>query len=429
MKRIVYFVMIALGFSLLMGTGTSCKKEVFDPNVYDTLIKIQSPVDSVDPTHTWTLTKTANVIVEANANIGTRQVQILDDNPVSSPSARIIAKRELAEGERAGLNISYPSNLSTLYAACVDEAGAYTVTNFSPSQSEVNFSSPLAKQQKLNYTPDLQYYAFCYEQEYPEPGDYDYNDVVMHIALEPVSPKITYIHVKLAAVGASVQLAGAIRLPELGFEEIDSVWTVDGQSFNKGITEQYLIVQKDLSLLLRGKNNEAVLNIFADAHWATGDDMNADFGVFKRKRYNVTKVSGTDAQLMVPREVVFAIRTTTENRSQTLTLDNIDPFIIKQYSGANMEVHTYNYRSVTALYDYRYIDVAHLPWALVVPSSTFNHPLHGINMGFRMRDNTGLGIMFGAYATTGHAFGEWAMSKTKSTDWYFYPDKSNVFEW
>jgi hypothetical protein len=46
-----------------------------------------------------------------------------------------------------------------------------------------------------------------------------------------------------------------------------------------------------------------------------------------------------------------------------------------------------------------------------------------------MRDSGGAGIMFGAYATSGHAFGEWAMSKNKATDWYFYPDNSNVFVW
>jgi len=429
MKRIVYFVMIALGLSVLMGTGTSCNKDVFDQSVYDTLVKRQSPVDSIDATHTWSLTKSTRLTVEANANVGTQQVVILDDNPLSSTNARVLARADVAEGGRASVNVIYPSRLSTLYAACIDSNGRYTVSAFDASASQVDFSAPIATQQKPGYTPELQYHAFCFEEEFPEPGDYDFNDVVLHIAVEPVSSRIVYFHVKLAAVGGKLQLAGCIRLPDFKYEDIDSVWTLNGESFNKDISDQYMVVLKERDPLLRGQNGEAILNLFADAHWATGDMLNADYGIFKRKQYNVTKASGTDAQLMVPREITFAVRMAEAGRTSGITLGNIDPFIIKQYSGANMEVHTYNYRDVKALNDYRYVALGHLPWALQVPNSSFAHPLEGINMGFRMKTESGQSILFGAYATTGHAFGEWAADKNSSLDWYLYPDKYNIFIW
>jgi LruC domain-containing protein len=294
----------------------------------------------------------------------------------------------------------------------------------------VNFSNAFIKQQSLNHAPLLQYYAFCYEQEYPQPGDYDYNDVVMHIALERANPREMYIHVRLAAVGADQQLAGCLRLPEIAYNDIDTVYTVGDKSFNKEITDQYMMVQKSHDLLLKGRSGEPILNLFADAHWATGDILNADFGIFQRKKYNVTKSSGKDEQLMVPREVTFVLRFKTDTRANAMTLDNIDPFVMRLYNGAGMEIHSYNYRTVNALYEYAYIDVEHLPWALVVPIGSFCHPLHGMNMGFRRKDKTtGASILFGAYDWADHAFGEWAMNKNKSTDWYSYPNKANVFIW
>ena len=430
MKRFFYFAIIILGISALIGTGTSCKKkEMFDHDVYDTLIKIQSPVDSVDPNHTWTLTTQKTINVTANAGVQTQRIQILTDDPLASDAASVISQLDMVEGGAAEISISYPSSLKALYAAAVDSAGAYTVTQFNPSNQNVDFSKPMYKQRQLSYQPVPQYYAFCYEQEYPQPGDYDYNDVVMHIALERANPREMYIHVRLAAVGADIQLAGCLRLPEIDYNDIDTVYTVGDKSFNKEITDQYMMVQKSHDLLLKGRSGEPILNLFADAHWATGDILNADFGIFQRKKYNVTKSSGKDDQLMVPREVTFVLRFKTDTRANAMTLDNIDPFVMRQYNGAGMEVHTYNYRTVNALYEYAYIDVEHLPWALAVPIGSFCHPLHGVNMGFRMRDATGLGIMFGAYDWTGHAFGEWAMDKNRSTDWYFYPNKANVFIW
>lgn len=429
MKRFFYFAIIILGFSALIGTGTSCKKEMFDRAMYDTLIKIQSPVDSVDPSHTWELSTSKSLIITANAGIGTRHVQILSDNPLTSNDAQIINQLDMVEGNRAELSFSYPSRLTTLYAAAIDSTGAYTVVQFNPSSNVVDFSNPISKAQQVSSKPAPQYYAFCYEQEFPEPGDYDYNDVVMHIALDRANPREMYVHVRLAAVGANIQLAGCVRLPEIDYNDIDTVYTVGGQSFNKDISDQYMMVQKSRDLLLKGRSGEPILNLFADAHWATGDILNADFGIFKRKLYNVTKQSSSDAQLMVPREVTFVLRFKTDIRANSMTLDNIDPFIMRQYNGANMEIHTFPYRHVKALNEYSYVDVGNLPWALKVPLGSFLHPLHGINMGFRMRDSGGAGIMFGAYATSGHAFGEWAMSKNKATDWYFYPDNSNVFVW
>lgn len=430
MKRIHYLIMTVVVISILAGTGSSCKKNMFDEAIYDTLIKIQSPVDSVDPNHNWELSTTKYLIITANAGVGTKKVMILDANPKTTPLAQVVGQLYMEEGDRVGLSVTYPSLLSTLYAAAVDSTGAYTVTEFNPANRDVDFSKTLFKQEKLSYSPMFQYFAFCYEQEFPEPGDFDYNDVVMHIALERANPREMYFHVRLAAVGANKQLAGCLRMPDIDYNDIDTVYTVDDKSFNKEITDQYMVVLRERDLLLKGLKGEPILNLFADAHWATGDILNADFGMFQRKQYNVTKRSSTDAQLMVPREVTFVIRFKTDIRANGITLNNIDPFIIEQYNGISMEVHTYQYRTVQALNEYNYIDVGHLPWALIVPSGSFCHPLEGVNMGFRMKDKTtGASILFGAYDVGGHSFGEWATNRNQAKDWYDYPNESNVFVW
>lgn len=430
MKRLVYLLISIFGVSALIGTGVSCKKEMFDAAIYDTLVKIKSPVDSVDPNHKWELTTSKYIIVTANAGTGTRQVQIFDDNPMFSESAQIIAQLDMTEGDRIGLSISYPKILTTLYAAAKDSMGTYTLTQFDPSNRDIDFSDPIVKRQTLTNTFRPQYYAFCFEQEFPEPGDYDYNDVVMHIALERANPREMYFHVRLAAVGGDQQLAGCIRLPDFTYEEIDTAYTVGGLTFNKDIPDQVMVVQQERDLLLKGLKDEPILNLFADAHWATGDIMNEDYGMFKRKQYNVTKTSSTDAQLMVPREITFVLRFKTDIRANGITLDNIDPFVLHQYNGAKMEIHTYNYRHVKALHEYNYTDVDNLPWALLIPYSSFCHPLHGVNMGFRMKD-TSSSILFGAYSQQGHSFGEWSMNRNNCLDWYMpeYATKTQVFIW
>lgn len=431
MKRFFYFTIIILGLSALIGTGTSCKKkDMFDRDVYDTLIKIVSPVDSVDPNHTWSLSATSDLTVTVNAGVGTRKIQIFDENPFSSDLAQIIAEKDAREGDRFDISIPYPTIKSTLFLAAVDSLGNYTIGTFNTSESDISFANILIRQQPLKYPPLPQYYAFCYEQEYPQPGDYDYNDVVMHIALERANPREMYIHVRLAAVGADQQLAGCLRLPEIAYNDIDTVYTVDDQTFNKDISDQYMFVQKSRELLLKGLKGEPVLNLFADAHWATGDILNADFGMFQRKKYNVTKQSDKESQLMVPKEVIFVLRFKSDTRANTMTLNNIDPFIMRLYNGVNMEIHTYPYRHVTALYEYQYTDVDNLPWALQIPYGYFRHPLHGVNIGFRMKDSNAQ-FLFGAYSKKGNSFGEWSLNHKSCLNWYLpeYSTLNQVFVW
>lgn len=425
--------------SVFAGMGVSCKKEMFNEQTYNEILDKVSPVDSVDPNHKWELSTTKYLLITANAGVGTQKVQILNADPAESTSSEVLSQVFIKEGEKVGLNVSYPSILTTLYAAAVDEAGNYTIVSFKPSNRDVDFSNPIHKQVKLSTIPGLFYYSYCFEHEFPEPGDYDYNDVVLHIALERAAERLMKIHVRLAAVGATLSMASCISLPDYPFNDIDSIYTVGDQSFNKGIKQQYMTVLDKTDLLLEGLSGEAVINLFADAHWATGDILEADNGIIKRKTYNVVKPGSTnsDNQIMVPREITYVIRVKDDNQLNGLAMDRLDPFIIRLYGNARMEIHTYNYcnadlakgnKHAQVLYNYTYSSKDHLPWALKVPMTYFNHPTEGVNMGFRMKDNE-TDILFGAYDKQGHSFGEWSMDRNKCLDWYGYPNESNVFVW
>lgn len=448
MKKIGYVIMIVIAVTILAGVNSSCKRDVFDQDTYKEIADTVSPVDSIDPNHTWELSSQKTLIMNINAGVGAKKLMILTDDPATTSSAKIISQRDVEENDQFSTTISYPQLLSTIYAALIDAEGNYTVTKIKPSSSNrVDFSSPMYKSKKVNYTPQLQYYTYCFESEYPEFGDYDYNDLIMRIALERTAPKEMRIHVQIAALGCDRPMTGEIRFPTenkdeehglITMKDIDSVYTVDGKSFNvnmhgETITKQNMNILKNTDLLLEGMNGEPILNLFVDAHWAMGDMRENEYGVYDRKYYNVSQSSGTSSsgatyQVTVPREVIYVLKLKEELPLNYLTLDNIDPFIQEKYSANTYEVHTYSYKSVMALNKYQYVDTKNLPWSLVVPSGTFNHPLEGVKIGFKKEEN-GYVMLFGAYPTKTHAFGEWAENRNKSTDWYLYPETSEVFIW
>ena len=398
LRKVIILALACIVVGQMLLTNSSCKKmEVFDPEVYDTILTIASPVDQVDETHDWIMSRERPYVITADANVNAKKLQILTEDPLKSNDAVVVSEAPISDGDFVTLYGSSPLIKEKLYAALIDDKGAYTVTEFAANEINVNFANPLYVRQFLSYVPQPQEYVFGYESEFPEPGDYDYNDVVLHISKEWVSSNAIRLNVTLAAVDSKIQLAAAMRLIGYNFDDIDSVKTVGGITFNDNVPVQMLMVMnRDVDqLLLRGRNNEAVINLFADAHWATGDNLVESFGVIKRKGYNVTKGSDSDNQVIVPRTISYLIYFKDDRAAQTL-------------------------------FEYSIVDLKnkHLPWALKVPTGQYRHPLKGINIGFYFKDSKAL---FGAYSVLGHAFGTWSTDKTKAADWYLFPNENSVF--
>lgn len=432
--RCFRWITLTMVAAIVVATNSCTSHDLFDQRVTQSISDSLSPVDSLDRNHNWLLTKTRSITVEANANVNAQWLKILTDDPRLSEDAEVATQVMITEGQKTyNMSFCFPSIVTTLYAALIDDQGLYTVTAFSPEDRKVDFSEPLYTKQNILYTPQPQTFVYCYEEEMPDflKVDFDFNDIILNISYERTGEREIRFHVELAAVGTDRQVGAAIRLKNFKYDEIESVTTVGGASFNvntsgQDVPDQMLVVHKDRTPLLMSntENKEAVINLFCDAHWATGDLLTENFGLIQRKRYNVGR--GTDFQTMVPREVTYIVTFKEKTGLEYLNFDLIDPFIIKEYNGGIFEVHQFANRNDWVLQEYKIADIVKLPWALTIPYKKFRHTLEGVNIGFKKKEIMG----FGAYSSVrGHTFGEWSMNSNLAQDWYLneYASDNQVY--
>lgn len=413
-------VSISISFGI-----TSCEKNVYDEKKHEELIHYYSAVDSVDQQHMWQLSQTKILQYQVPVGASYKQLRVYTANPLSDLKAEVMSQIYVSEGLSGSLSINVPYQLTTLYAALVDESENLTVTSLPSSQVFIDFTNATTGKAADSFKP--QTYTYLFEENYPEPGDYDYNDLVLRVSQQRTGEKQITINVTISAVGASKMIASCIRLVGYRFQDIDSVYTTTGKSFNDGINTQMLYFHKETDFLIEGKNHEAVLNLFCDAHWAMAFNMSADYGLFKRKKYNVSTSTSDDYQLRATRTLSYVINFKDDSLLNNFTLDTLDPFIITDYNGGVWETHTEQFKSAQVLHEYFVPSFKDLPWALMVPQADFLYPLEGYEIGYRKKTESGKVAMFGAYAIIGHSFGEWAENHNGFLDWYFYPDTKYTF--
>lgn len=404
-----------------------CNPYQFDQQRYEELVKDDSPVPETDSIHNWMMTASKTLVVDPSGVTDIKLIQIFTDNPSVTESAEIVGEAYSSGDSKVVMNISYPIRLETLYAAAIDNEGYYTIVSFKPaSSSSIDFTNPIVKHEKLSYQNLYQTFTYLFEEEYPVPGDYDYNDVVLRISMELTGKREVRFNVQLAAVGGEKQIAAAIRLAGYKYDEIESVKTLDNASFNIGaagdLPEQSGSIT-ERAFLLKSMNGEAVLNLFADAHWATGENVISDNGSILRKRYNVSYEKSDEYGTFTPREITYIVTFKDELDVSSLTLDALDTFIIESYNGNLYEVHMHQYATAQVLYTQSPSDAHNLPWAFCVPYNKFYWPLHKVPMGYQAKSKH----TNGAYPYLGNSFGEWAANHTKCIDWYLYPDKHQVY--
>lgn len=410
---------------------TSCHKDVFNEDDYNKIIDEASPVDSVDVKHTWELTQDHIYVIEADISVGAKSVFITPDNPLTAYGTEIMAQGAIADGERVMLAATVPTRMSELYATLVDANGMFTVVSFPVAATEVSFSdakttnkqkSPMAvlSQQKLMY---------CFEEEMPEAGDYDYNDVILRLSREVVDSRHLKIYVELMAVGGSKQLAAGLHLMGYQAEDIDSVTIEGGGSFDLGGSYHDVPLEKmasplfeSSSLLQSGRNGEAFLYLFEDAHWAMGEDLDVTNQIFQRKKYNVSKSYSYNFPVLATRTEIYHVYFKEGQNISDFTPGMFDPFVLSPYYGTVWELHCYRDREAQVTREYTLTKSKNLPWALMIPYASFRYPLEGVNIGF-YKD----GALFGAYMNMGKSFGEWAEDHTKCLDWYTSPTFNQIF--
>ncbi|MBQ9261968.1 MAG: LruC domain-containing protein [Prevotella sp.] len=421
MRRNVNLFLTAL--VVVLGLVSCGEKDVYDPERHKEIIRYLSPVDSVDQKHTWQLTENHTYMVSIDARVGAKRLEIYSENPITSSEAEMMSRVFVSDGQTVTLTVSMPSLATTLYAAIVDGDGKYTVTSFNKSDRNVSFNDPIATQQSpLVASPTVMAYTYCYEEDFPEPGDYDYNDVVLRIALERTGQKTIDIHTTLSAVGASRSLAGALRLVGYRYQDIDSIVAKDGKTFNVNVPSTcHELLQSD-DILQQGRRGEAVINLFCDAHWAMDDNLSDTNGDFPHYKYNVTRSYSEGYDIVYVKTITHRVYFKSDANLNNFTFEMLDPFLLSFYVGGKEEIHVDEFSGAQTMYEYNTISFKDLPWALKIPVRNFKYPLEGVEIGFRKK-----GYMFGAYMTVGHGFGEWCEDHRNYQDWYLYPEDNQVY--
>ena len=238
----------------------SCNKDMFDEEEYIKLVEVAQPVSGIDASHDWDLTASYNMTVTiGSAYRDMSRLQILSENPASGRSATLLGDYLLSGNEREAVTFTAPRTMTKFYAALVDSEGRYNVAPFTSYDRSVDFSDPLVTNASAISTMTTQAYTYCFEDEMPQPGDYDYNDVVLRISQERTAKNQITLNVTLAAVGSLSQVAAAIRLVGYTYDQIESITTVDGVTFDEGYKKSSLPFIDSNELLVAGSDNAAVI--------------------------------------------------------------------------------------------------------------------------------------------------------------------------
>ena len=408
--------------ALMLTAITSCKKERFDKDAYDKYVGYEFMIDNVDKTHEWNLTKEGTVTLKSKEKMYT--VQILTENPYSSDNAEIAAEANLSPGSEVTLSYTIPNIQNQLYAAALNSNGAYMgVYPFTYGTEYIDFNNVSLTRSGTAKTPSPQQFTYCFEEDFPEPGDFDYNDIVLRIAKEKGNASYQIrLTVTLQAVGSRKQLAGAINLAGVQYDDLYSVKMEEEEIMDADYPIQHIMLT-DAGPLVKGRNGEAIIYLFDDAHWAMVKDVDED-GSLLHPYVNTQNPLADDfrnSRTITPLVRHYVITFKNIEQARAFTFAKLDPFILEEYNGGVWEVHTHPYkfndvvmnifRGNQSAYD------NHIAWAIAVPKADFHYPQEGMPIG-TFTNNTD----FGAFYTRNHSFSEWMRDQNAANDWYLYPN-------
>ena len=409
-------------------TLMACVKDTFRYYGYEKQLEGYFPVDSIEAGHTWTLTTTCNSFISGNV-MGATKVQILSGNPFHETDVEILAEATTTAQISRQMNYIVPQVQTKICVAVLDENGNYLrLTNASIGQETINLGTTVPA--GTPNSTSLQRIFYCFEADYPNPGDWDYNDIVLSATKEVKAdnPQVVALHVSLHAVGYLTQIAAAIRLVGRQNEQVTITQDEATTFVSEPGRERHLIKQSDVQL--KAINGDAVINLFDDAHLAMYN-LSYDGSIYRRYFNTIENLSANNngARKRNPVTVTYYIDFGDEYQARNFTLAELDPFIVVQYgqTGDNFwEIHTYPYKLTEILYNYYNGAAASynngFSWALTIPYGNFRYPLETVSIG--MLKET---IVSGAYQEQGHSFGEWILDHNTAKDWYLYPADGAVY--
>lgn len=298
-------------------------------------------------------------------------------------------------------------------------AAAYQEVNFVKDEDECSPQYGPTQPTVVNEKPMSMRY--CFEDNFPTPGDYDFNDVVLTVT-PTVNGKTLTIKVSLDAVGGTETIAAAMRLVGVKNSDLDSYTvtnafpSIDGMGWGAS----YHNIEHSDGFVPGGQEpnltDNMVIVLFKDAHWAINPE-NANSGGPDRVFYNTVEPGDFYTNNVTPTTATYTlVFKETEIANKMLAENLYDVFIVEPYNGAYWEVHTVGYKTAQVItpakpepgYSQAYGN--NMPWAIKV-SGDFKYP-------YEWKAITN------AYQT----FGEWAKDSNNAKDWYEHPTSGLVFE-
>lgn len=425
MKKILVYTLFII--VVTASALTACVRDTFRYYGYEDQLEGYFPVDSIEKGHTWTLTSNCTSYVRGRV-MGASKVQILSGDPFSETGVEILAEASTSFNISSQMDYVVPQAKSQIYAAVLDADGNYLRLVSATTNKDVIELGSTEPTGTANAT-SLQRIFYCFEADYPNPGDWDYNDIVMSATKEVTAdnPNVVALHVTLHAVGYLSQIAGALRL--VGYQSDQVKVTQDENSTFVREPSQERTIIKQSDLLLESLTGDIVINLFDDAHLAMFH-LASDGSVYRRYFNTIQSPTSSNNGAVQPAvTVTYYLEFSDAYQARNFTLAEIDPFIVVQYGQTGdhfWEVHTYPYKLSEVLFNYYNGAAASynngFSWALTVPYANFRYPLEEQPIG--ERKNT---IVSGAYQESGHSWGEWILDHAKAQDWYLYPATGAVY--
>lgn len=188
---------------------------------------------------------------------------------------------------------------------------------------------PKSEGSKTIDTIESQAYSFVFEDNYPDAGDYDFNDAVIDLTVntnKDASNNVlsSDIEVKLRAVGGIKNIGAALRLVGISNSDVTSVTFSDPDNLRGTLSDKESVLGTDN---LESGNSYPVIPLFGNAH--------AALGLSDHQIVN----TGTGTTVAVKSLTVHI------ESSKKIGADNLDLFIVNGNMDGKkrVEVHTYKF--------------------------------------------------------------------------------------
>lgn len=430
----------------------SCNKDYYDKEQYEELISMQFPVANVDGTHDWSTISdcTANISVDIDDG-KTYTVKIYEDNPIRNLTGYVLAQGTVENGSAMVTDFSHPKISDTFYVAVTDDSDVtyampVTVENgtFTANTTAAGLAAMESTSQSIY---DIGFdMAFCFEDGYPQAGDYDFNDVVINTNMTKTTggqQTTIAIDVILRAVGSTKTMAAALHIAGLKASDIQSVECTGplfsyypyglGNYTDKDKNQMFPTEQPANGYLVsKHQQNDIYIPLTNDVHLSLNRGRLTATGAVERINYNTMlaaqkptessseTVTGDDLEDVKGRIVMTL---SNPEAGKNITARSLDMFIMEDFNAVIWEVHTFDYKTKPVIFTDGVYEDNVFPWAIAVPGSSFRWPAEGIAIGSYKSTS----VIGGAYQKIGHSFGQWAANKDMAQDWYKYPTSVMVY--